>query len=827
MLIHHRDAAGHRSPWHRSSVVHGRFAIALALVTLVATSPSLAQAPHPRFPVTNGAVTALAISGNTLYVGGSFDMIGPVTGGGVPVDTAAGAPAVGYPQVTGSVYAAVADGAGGWFVAGEFNRVGAEPRANLAHIRSDFSVDSWNPGTNGPIFALVLIGQTLYVGGDFTILGGQSRGRFAAVDASTGDVAPWAADADGAVRAIVFHGRALYLGGAFTSIAGQSRRHLAAIDAPTGQVLWWNPDPDGSVLCLAVADDILYAGGDFIHVGRVTRYHIAAFEFFRGGVTPWNGTANGRVTALAVSGGKVYVGGNFSRIGGQARSGLAALSTRWWQAVDWNPGAVEEWGHGGPGSGTVTTLAIQGDRLYVGGAFSSIGGQSRMRAAALDTTTGHVAAWDPRAGGAVSAIAPSGPRIYLGGSFPLIGGSVRHGMAAIDRTTERVTPWSPLWNSTRDLDERVTAIACAGPMICIGGRIGPGSAAAVLVDSATGNLVASKYNEYQTYCLAASESTFFWGTESGEGPDLAAFRAESFSSPRWSVNASYFRYYWDQPLRGTVLAAGYSEGRVVVAGFFRYVDNVPCPKGLAILDARTGQLIHALDVPTFGSVSSVTAQRGIVYAGAGLKAYDAETGEPLSWPQRSVGVSGLACAGNRLYLAGSFREIDGEPRNCLAAVDRVTGELLDWAPTVSSNPGVADGYVSRVVSADGVVYIGGGFGWISGEMHPYLAAITDLDQLVGAPPVGTRTSASLLLTADPNPFAVGSTVRFLLPRAGRASLVLLDRAGRRVRTLVDRADMIVGRHEFALRRDGLAAGIYWLELVADGSTARRRIVILP
>ena len=170
MLIHHRDAAGHRSPWHRSSVVHGRFAIALALVTLVATSLSLAQAPILDSRSPTAPSRALAISGNTLYVGGSFRHDRSGDRWWRARGHSRGAPAVGYPQVTGSVYAAVADGAGGWFVAGEFNRVGAEPRANLAHIRSDFSVDSWNPGTNGPIFALVLIGQTLYVGGDFTIL---------------------------------------------------------------------------------------------------------------------------------------------------------------------------------------------------------------------------------------------------------------------------------------------------------------------------------------------------------------------------------------------------------------------------------------------------------------------------------------------------------------------------------------------------------------------------------------------------------------------------------------------------------------------------------
>ena len=46
-------------------------------------SLALAQSADQSFPVTNGAVNALALSGNTLYIGGDFTRVGPQSGCGV------------------------------------------------------------------------------------------------------------------------------------------------------------------------------------------------------------------------------------------------------------------------------------------------------------------------------------------------------------------------------------------------------------------------------------------------------------------------------------------------------------------------------------------------------------------------------------------------------------------------------------------------------------------------------------------------------------------------------------------------------------------------
>src|SRR5438876_6198272 len=147
-----------------------RFALVTAIILFASPIPATAQSVDPRFPVTDGEVRALAISGNTLYVGGAFGLIGPPTGGGVPVDTANGAPQGSFPEVRGPVYAAVPDGSEGWFVGGAFDQVGGFPRANLAHIRGDRSVDPWNPGANATVYALAMTGATIYAGGNFTMI---------------------------------------------------------------------------------------------------------------------------------------------------------------------------------------------------------------------------------------------------------------------------------------------------------------------------------------------------------------------------------------------------------------------------------------------------------------------------------------------------------------------------------------------------------------------------------------------------------------------------------------------------------------------------------
>jgi len=767
-------------------------AVTLLAATLLPAAAS-AQVIHSRFPVTDGPVGALAVDGDVLYISGGFEMIGTPTGGGVPVDSSAGALVGGFPEVHGAVLAAIEDGDGGWYIAGEFDRVGATPRANLARIRRDLSVDPWNPGTDGPVFAIGRDDATVYAGGAFAHAGGQSRVHMAALDHATGAVTPWSVAVDGAVRAIALDDGIVTFGGEFTHVAGAVRNHLAAVTR-AGALSSWNPDADGDVRCLAVDDHIVYAGGDFMHVSGVLRWRLCAVSQRDGSLTPWNGTANATVRAIAVGGGKVYVAGDFDRVGGQARNGIAALNKRWWQATDWYPGS----------SGSVTALVVQDARVYASGELWHSYGRPPCRAAAYDTVSGRPLGWNPPLGGPATAIAPSGDRVYLGGTFTLAGGEPRPGIAAINRRTERVLPW----------------IAKSRYSWFVLPHDGEIDVSGAVLDSVDGHVIRRPAFANSAYCAALAESLVILGFVLTQGRNLCAF--DRSGAMRWSGVG-------DKQRDGSILALAMCGPHLYVAGdFYVYtclnVDNPypsqACPQGLAVVDPSTGMPLRRTYYygSTPSRIEALVADGRRVYAGGyGLSVIDDATGAITSW-SRSIFVRALALDGDRLYVGGSVGELPGAPRG-LAALSTVQGTVLDWRPNVDT------GEVLALAAADGVVYAGGTFTRIGGAPRTNLAAFDGTTApLTGVAPAIPATVT--LAAPRPNPVVTSARVAFELPRAQAATLELLDIGGRRVATLAPTATYAAGRHEFALQGDGLAAGVYWIRLVSDGVVSTRRVVVM-
>jgi hypothetical protein len=65
---------------------------------------------------------------------------------------------------------------------------------------------------------------------------------------------------------------------------------------------------------------------------------------------------------------------------------------------------------------------VSGSTVYVGGAFTSIGGQVRGHIAAIDVATGTPNSWNPNADDDVDALALGGDgTLYAGGAFSSIG----------------------------------------------------------------------------------------------------------------------------------------------------------------------------------------------------------------------------------------------------------------------------------------------------------------------------------------------------------------------------------------------------------------------
>lgn len=375
------------------------------------------------------------------------------SGGGDPAFSAEGsvvgesAATGSFPQVDDVIFTLVPDGSGGVFAGGQFNLVGQLPRQRLAHITTDGTVDaSWAPAADGPVTALLLQNQTLYIGGNFFSVNGVERWRLAAVDRATAELASWNPKLGMAnlVNVLASSGSFVYVGGVFelvnavivpgSGLRGEARRNLAAVDATTGVTTPWNPNIfEGEVKALALSGSVVYVGGSFEQVGLVgqeaIRFNVAAFDEGSGLMTPWNPSVRGVngdvVSALHVSDAIISMGGRFDEVAGQPRQNLAAVDRASGRAASWQL----------PANDTVLAFYDDGRRLYVGGLFTTIGGQTRGRLAAIDKTTGLLTSWAPDANGPVRTIAVSGGKVFVGGDFTTMNGQPRGRLAVLDPDT--------------------------------------------------------------------------------------------------------------------------------------------------------------------------------------------------------------------------------------------------------------------------------------------------------------------------------------------------------------------------------------------------------
>jgi len=193
--------------------------------------------PDPSFSA-DAPVHAIARTSDRVYIGGEFTRLMFENGSFAALSRATGEPQTGLPKIVTGVAspfadfrasAVVPDGAGGWFVGGQFARAGdpdglvTQRRVNLMHVLADGNVDPGfdvpvgDAGSADTVVALLVRGSTLFVGGSFASVGGAARANLAAVDVASGTVRDWNPGASGPVLSLAGSGSTLYAGGAFTS----------------------------------------------------------------------------------------------------------------------------------------------------------------------------------------------------------------------------------------------------------------------------------------------------------------------------------------------------------------------------------------------------------------------------------------------------------------------------------------------------------------------------------------------------------------------------------------------------------------------------------
>ena len=827
--------ASHSGCWPRGRVAVAR--AAAALLFAIMPHPGHSQAIDTKLWVVNeGGVNDIVRVGNTIYVAGSFGEVGPCVGPGVPVSAATGAPASSYPVVRGGewpcreVDAVVADGHGGWFIAGCFLSVGGVSRPFLAHVLADGSLAVWDPEPNSQVSTLCLSRDTLYVGGRFTACGGVTRRHGAAFDVKTGRLTAWDPDADAAIHAIATDGTVVFIGGSFSALDTVPRANLAAVDRVNGAATSWNPGADSVVRVLAVSGDEVYAGGYFHHVDGQARTLIAAIDRSSGVVLPWSWTVvrdpgcgqcdpGPFVHAMATDSARLYFGGSFTHVDGAARSGAAAISLTSHELTAWDPqlsgvaplpycyslvvsggvifiggrfdgfrglgqryacavdtsGVPTEWDPRPDGS--VLCLAVDGGAAYIGGEFTSTWSwQPRRFLAALDATTGEVTPWNPGANNVTGPIAISGSTVYVAGAFDTIGGQPRACLAAIDAASGEVTPWNPgveagIYPPIRGIVVSHGVIYVCGLFSGLGGQprycIGA-------VDSATGRAMPwYPQVDDMVETMAIRGSTLYLGgwfsSVAGEPRSYLA-----------AVDTSGALLDWDPGPDNIVQAMTVAEDRIYIGGGFSSVAGVP-RRVLAAVDCSSGAVVDWVA--------------------------DAN-------PQ----VRCLAVAKHVLYAGGWFTQVGGMPRNGLAAIDTQTGSVLSWYPDPNSVTSALDVY-------DDVIYVGGAFDYLGLELRPGLAAVS----LARSPyPGPTPRPGHLLAIAQnaPNPVRTSTIIRFGLSAPARVTLAIFDVAGRCMARPIENAVQDAGGHQIELSAGRWPAGIYYYRLASSGESVTGKMVVV-
>ena len=159
--------------------------VAVGLALLATAAPVAARDLPSETPDdvawVDAAVDLIGTNGSRTLLSGDFVNLGDRAGRGAIVSAVSGEART-LAEDVGEIDAVIPDRAGGWFIGG---------RGHVHRIRADGSADpafSVAIGDVGLVSALALSpdGETLYVGGYFGSVNGQTRANIAAVDADDG-----------------------------------------------------------------------------------------------------------------------------------------------------------------------------------------------------------------------------------------------------------------------------------------------------------------------------------------------------------------------------------------------------------------------------------------------------------------------------------------------------------------------------------------------------------------------------------------------------------------------------------------------------------------
>jgi hypothetical protein len=501
---------------------------------------------------------------------------------------------------------------------------------------------------------------------------------------------------NGQVTAAVTDGTSWYLGGQFDATDPYSALGMAVVDAGTGNpVLGCDLQTgflDGVVNAVVASPTAIYVGGIFssyrgVPVGGLVKLDpqtCALDTTFNAG----GGFNPGFVSSLALSGSSLYVGGQFDSYRGTPAQGLAKLNATTGALDSSFSGAM---GFSSAGTQGPNALTILGSSLYAGGGFTSYRGAPVPYLVKLDLATGAIDTTfsaGVKLNGQVNVLAASGTALYAAGGFTADGGTSVQ-LAKLDPATAAL---DATFTTNAGYYPGVDAIAVSGTSIYIGLQAQPFLAK---LDATTG----------------VADGVFTQGSSLDFGVTaLTVFGTSVYAG-------GYFTHYLGNNARHFL-----KEDATTGALDTTFTQATGANAALSSI-AGQGNNIYAV-----GSLSTYRGQpaNAITKITVATDAIDStfaqSTGATNS--NTSSSVNALALVGSSLYVAGLFGTFDGQAMVNFVKVDPSSG-----APDPAFTVGPL-GVISSLASSGTALYVGVSESGCEGAAG--LGCIAKLDPTTGA-----------------------------------------------------------------------------------------------
>lgn len=505
---------------------------------------------------------------------------------------------------------------------------------------------------------------------------------------------------NGMVNTITTHGDMVYVGGSFTTVTRPSMNG-AVIDTETGQHL-------STLFPAKELDQVLpdYAGGFFIngfrltHVNGIPRRKIAhilangtlsdfnpilpidhslvnvvattadrVFIFTRGnslqntlhcvdyaGTILWSRQTNNRVYNGAVKNSTLYIGGAFTTVEGQPRQRAAAFNINTGSLLAFNTGSLIPSLRTPPlvtsVFSNIISIGVNGNEVFIRYSASNLD----SRVVSVDAISGESNQWSIPS---VSNIGELAMMVHNGRMS--LGTSSGTGFQIFDCVTKEQLPLPaihlpvPGTNRIKNFSALGTKIFFTANSILDDNNNSLGEV--VSFDTETNEV--TSYNveviegEIKSLCL--SSNRLYCGGKFPGIKTAARMNFYAFNKVTSELSPLSFDFESDENSVNGIIA---TDNRIYLDGFFGSINGQPLPEGLASIDKATGAITDWNPEITYTELDYYAPTQ--IFSGTG----------------------------NEIYVAGGFTDVKGLPRNNIAKFNGSTGELEAWntdAPLASIN----------------------------------------------------------------------------------------------------------------------------------------------